>query len=412
MLENHGLIEQQPGTVRLGSPVLELTGSGEWQTHRNQLGGTGGTLINGAQHTIRGRGVVQFTNGVIVNDGVIVADGYGMVVNASMGLLLQNGTLKSEGASNLRLTLTQPVLHNHGEIIALGVEGISIDARTDLENMPGGEIVVGTSLGLLDRSVLTNHTGATLRGSGAIYRSGDVAPGEPSRLVNHGLVAPGMAEPGQAVGKLELRDDYVQSSSGVLEMDIIDFAPNQHDQLIVRPITSSRGGSATLAGTLALNFDPGFTPLAGDRVELIDAVEIIGQFETVTGLPELTEGLAWRVGYETHAFSPPSSPPNLVTLQVALAADFNLDGAVDAADYTLWRDTLGSTGLAAADANGDLVVDSLDFAIWRGQFGQMIASASTGASIPIPEPPGSLVALLLMAAALAPRKRPFHSISA
>lgn len=51
--------------------------------------------------------------------------------------------------------------------------------------------------------------------------------------------------------------------------------------------------------------------------------------------------------------------------------DFNLDGRVDLADYTVWRDTLGAavTPHTGADANGNGVVDANDYTIWKQYFG-------------------------------------------
>jgi hypothetical protein len=55
------------------------------------------------------------------------------------------------------------------------------------------------------------------------------------------------------------------------------------------------------------------------------------------------------------------------------AGDFNDNGFVDAADYTVWRDTLGSTtDLRANDDNmgGSAgVVDQADYALWKTNFG-------------------------------------------
>ncbi len=50
-----------------------------------------------------------------------------------------------------------------------------------------------------------------------------------------------------------------------------------------------------------------------------------------------------------------------------LPGDYNFDNRVDAADYTVWRDSLGATGLGlAADGNRDGVVNQADYHIWRG----------------------------------------------
>jgi hypothetical protein len=65
-----------------------------------------------------------------------------------------------------------------------------------------------------------------------------------------------------------------------------------------------------------------------------------------------------------------------------LPGDFNRDHVVDAADYSLWRDTLGSTvaSFTGADANGDGLVSQTDYELWLGHFGMTSTStANVGA---------------------------------
>jgi hypothetical protein len=57
-------------------------------------------------------------------------------------------------------------------------------------------------------------------------------------------------------------------------------------------------------------------------------------------------------------------------LRVALAGDYNLDGAVDAADDALWRQSEGSTTDLRADGNGDGRVDQADHDVWKAHFGR------------------------------------------
>ncbi len=57
-------------------------------------------------------------------------------------------------------------------------------------------------------------------------------------------------------------------------------------------------------------------------------------------------------------------------LRVTLAGDYNLDGAVDAADQVVWRETEGSTTDLRADGNRDGRVDQADYDIWKRHFGQ------------------------------------------
>ena len=71
-------------------------------------------------------------------------------------------------------------------------------------------------------------------------------------------------------------------------------------------------------------------------------------------------------------------------------ADFNGDGSVDAADYTIWRDTRGSLTDLRADANGDGVVNEMDYDLWAGGF----AFDSSAASSTVPEP--TSLALLIV----------------
>lgn len=64
--------------------------------------------------------------------------------------------------------------------------------------------------------------------------------------------------------------------------------------------------------------------------------------------------------------------------------DYNGNGSVDAADYVVWRKTLGST--TNLQANGDDtgpsagIIDQADYAIWRTNFGNTAAAAGSGSA--------------------------------
>ena len=60
---------------------------------------------------------------------------------------------------------------------------------------------------------------------------------------------------------------------------------------------------------------------------------------------------------------------------VTAPGDYNGDGIVNAADYTIWRQTLGSTTDLRADGNGDLVIDAGDYNIWSSNFGTIYGAA-------------------------------------
>ncbi len=76
----------------------------------------------------------------------------------------------------------------------------------------------------------------------------------------------------------------------------------------------------------------------------------------------------------------------------AVQGDYNSNGIVDAGDYTIWRDTLGST--TDLRANGDNVgasagkIDAADYSFWKSHFGNTSGSGSggIGSASPVPEP--------------------------
>jgi hypothetical protein len=81
-------------------------------------------------------------------------------------------------------------------------------------------------------------------------------------------------------------------------------------------------------------------------------------------------------------------------------ADFNLDGAIDSADYAIWRANAGTQTDASfeqGDANGDGVVDAADYIIWRRTEGPATSLAVFGDSglavSSLPEPTTFALAL-------------------
>jgi hypothetical protein len=65
---------------------------------------------------------------------------------------------------------------------------------------------------------------------------------------------------------------------------------------------------------------------------------------------------------------------------VSQLADYNRDSFVDAADYSTWRSTYGSTTNLAADGNGDDVVDAADYTVWRDSLAAAPQAAAAASS--------------------------------
>ncbi|TWT37419.1 AmiA-like protein [Posidoniimonas corsicana] len=66
----------------------------------------------------------------------------------------------------------------------------------------------------------------------------------------------------------------------------------------------------------------------------------------------------------------------VLTAPMPPSGDFNDDGFVDAADYTVWRDQKDQTVEpgTGADGNFDGIVDSQDYQLWRSQYGTAIVT--------------------------------------
>ncbi|WP_442481318.1 hypothetical protein [Aeoliella sp. SH292] len=81
------------------------------------------------------------------------------------------------------------------------------------------------------------------------------------------------------------------------------------------------------------------------------------------------------------------------TVAFPLEGDYNGDGEVNLADYTVWRDSLGATGKTlAADGNFDWVVDAADYGLWTNNFGDEVPGALL-APASVPEPASVLLVL-------------------
>jgi hypothetical protein len=134
------------------------------------------------------------------------------------------------------------------------------------------------------------------------------------------------------------------------------------------PLTINPGGSFNLGNIFAGTFD--------DQEDLIFQYRTPGRPLKLIGGPE--GALDYAVAY--------TGTP-LPIRPMGVSGDFNNNGTVDAADYSLWRDNLGAATEAPINnlGNGLNGVDAADYTLWRTRF-----NATTGASVAsagaVPEP--------------------------
>ena len=112
-------------------------------------------------------------------------------------------------------------------------------------------------------------------------------------------------------------------------------------------------------------------------------------------------GGAHNLTFQYHDFVSDAIVTGTVTYPIVagVQGDYNNNGTVDAADYILWRKTLGSTTDLRANGdntgNSENVIDAADYAFWRGRFGNPAGSGAfeSGAQ-PVPEPTSILLCII------------------
>jgi T5SS/PEP-CTERM-associated repeat protein len=159
-------------------------------------------------------------------------------------------------------------------------------------------------------------------------------------------------------------------------------------------------GIATLGGNFTVNLGGSFTPTLGQSFNLISAAGVSGTFATTT-LPTIPGGtLEFDIVYHPTSVEMLVQPVPGGSGTPTVPGDFNGNGVVDAADYTVWRDSLGRTGTGLpADADKNGTVDAADYSVWKTNFGHTASGSGAGAGShgsalgAVPEPTTGVLAV-------------------
>jgi T5SS/PEP-CTERM-associated repeat protein len=291
-----------------------------------------------------------------IGPGVVTVDGTGSTWISAQYLMVGSGDTGTMNVLN-----GGNVSSRSGFIGWYGVGEVTVDGAGSTWNNTSALYVDGGGPGTLH---VTNGGRAQANyvdvgPFGEIHGDGDIV----GYVVSGGLISPGTT-----TGALHVDGDYAQSDIRAGQTYygelLIELASgSSYDQLIV----SNR---ATLFGTLTVSLLDGFIPSVGQSFTIVTANDIYGTFATET-LPSVPN-LAFDVIYNAQSV--------VLTVLSALPGDYNEDGAVDAADYVVWRKTDGTQER---------------FNTWRANFGSTAASGN-GSSVnsTVPEPP-SLIMLVI-----------------
>ena len=160
-----------------------------------------------------------------------------------------------------------------------------------------------------------------------------------------------------------------------------EFGENNTDQLIIESFLL---GTSLIGNSDDISLGNGYVP--GGTQDISFTYHVAGDVGPTTGVVE----------YVTVA---------------GLPGDFNDDGTVDAADYTVWRDNLGGDSAALnGNGSGSATVVQADYDLWRQSFGNTAASAALGSEA-VPEPTAvSIVGAALVGLVLARRSLRPHGV--
>lgn len=387
--------------------TLAITDGGMFMTDECYIGRFGGSstvTVSGAASRLMNSGTLDIArkkNSGSGNPNVTMNVTGGGVVEASDATVGANdgiGIVTVSGSGSLWNTIDYLTLGS-----SLGSGTVNIQ--------PGGTVRVGSGMTLYSGSRVrlqggTLDTGAiTFSGGGTIdWNSGRLSVG-----LFHGDLGNyenGVLAPGHSAGSTSITGFYEQRANGTLEIEIGGTAQaTQYDVVNVM-------GQALLNGQLKLQLINGFVPTPSQIFVVMSSGATSGSFANVTNGQRLTTsdgGGSFLVHYGVGS----AFDPTLMVLsdfQVGgLHGDYNQNGTVDAADYVVWRNTLGQPGSGlAADGNGNNQIDEGDYGVWRANFGRTSGSAvatSATSQSAVPEPSGLAPLTLAVLALLRRRHR-------
>jgi hypothetical protein len=313
---------------------------------------TGANNLNAGQFSHYG-GMIEFTQTIANNPGAFIS-GNGTLKTAG---LANSGTMNFSGPANIVGVVSN---FASGKIISSG--GGPTTFFDDVTN--NGEI--RTSANGFTVFFGSVSGSGTFTGSGTVNFEGDLKPGSsPAAISFDGDVGFGV--------------------DATLQIELGGTTPStQYDKINVI-------GDLALNGALEVSLINGFIPSAGQSFNILDWGSLAGTFSSLV-LPTLA-GLIWNTSqlYTTGALSVESA--------VGLPGDYNDDGAVDAADYVVWRKHEGTTTALPNDPDGG-TVGSNQYNTWRANFGTSSGSGggSASGSASVPEP--TSVALLFFELAI------------
>ena len=398
--QSGGLVDVQSGDTLLGE---DSGGSGVYTI-------TGGTAnLHNVVLSSRGGGGGTFN----LNGGVVNAVAVKRVGTGTAALNFNGGTLRPTASNAAFLQgLTAATVGPAGGTIDTNAFNVAV-----AQPFTGTGGLTKTGGGTLTLSGNSSNTGRTNLAAGGLVLTGtlggglDVAAGTSfsgTGRVNGAVTSRGKIEPGvNGVGRLSAGSLALAGTSAITAQ--VRGVGSNYDQIAV-------GGTASLGGSLAINWENGFRPQPNQTFDLLTYGGRTGVFSSInTGLTDLPVGMTLDAIYGPASFT--------LRGRALLDGDATLDGRVDGADFAALLADFGKTGQlwSGGDFDADGRVNRADFAVLLSHFGQSMPGVANAASASdfarvrsfaaelgvtaVPEPTGLAVPALAGLALLKRRRR-------
>src|SRR5215469_1194169 len=289
------------GTVDLGARTLTLSNASG--TFSGVLADGGFTAGTGGALTIAGgsqilTGTNTYTGATTINAGATLQLGNGGNSGSVAGNIIDNGTLSFNRSDIYILAGT---LSGTGQLLQAGTGTTILNGVNSLS----GQTTV--SAGVLEVGD-AGHAGAVLDTSKVIV-------GAAGTLAGHGTIvgavantSGGTVSPGGTIGTMTV-GSFAQSAGSTLAIEVSPTAASRLNSL----------GQASLAGTLAVEFDPG--SYASHIYTIVAGAPVTGAFSSLTSSGSPASGMLFGLDYM----------PTQVELVVTPAAPSQIYGGVSTA---------------------------------------------------------------------------------
>ncbi|MCA9238808.1 MAG: hypothetical protein KDA37_01350 [Planctomycetales bacterium] len=250
-----------------------------------------------------------------------------------------------------------------GDNATLNITAGWLEVHAEAQGLSDGMLVIGDNPSATATLNLTGgalRVGALLKGPGGEFNlMGGVLSADTVGfdLVNDG----GTIAPGSSVGVTQVLG-HLTLNSGALAIELA--SPTEADLIEVT-------GALAMGGDLSVSLLDGFNPESGSWL-IATAASFTGAFDSITP--------GFIISQQGNNL--------LLSIGAGLPGDFNGDGTVNAADYTVWRDGLGTQYQAS------------DYQLWRDNYGATQGLVQRGQAAPEP----SAIILCVLAASLSVRR--------